>query len=205
MQRIREGVRKFRSRIFPARRALFEQLAAQQNPDTLFITCADSRVVPNLFTHTGPGEMFVERNPGNIVPPYSHESAGELASIEYAVAALGVHNVIVCGHSDCGAMKGMLHPENVAAYPAVARWLAQGDPLRRQIEAGHPGANEEEKVRLITELNVRTQLENLKLHPSIAPRLESGALALYGWIYEIESGRVLALDEETGEFRLWPD
>jgi carbonic anhydrase len=97
LQRIQEGVLKFRNRIFPSHRKTFEKLAAHQNPDTLFITCADSRIVPNLFTHTGPGDMFVERNPGNIVPAYNNDSAGELASIEYAVAILKVRNVIVCG------------------------------------------------------------------------------------------------------------
>jgi carbonic anhydrase len=205
MQRIRDGVRKFRARIFPAHRELYRKLAAQQNPETLFVTCADSRIVPNLFTHTGPGEMFVERNPGNIIPAGGHESAGELASIEYAVAALGVRHVIVCGHSDCGAMKGILHPEKVAAYPDVARWLSLCEPLKRQIEEEHPAASEEERIRLITELNVRTQMENLRKHPSVAKRLAAGDLDVYGWIYEIENGRVLQLDEETGEFRLWPD
>jgi carbonic anhydrase len=201
LQRIQEGVLKFRNRIFPSHRKTFEKLAAHQNPDTLFITCADSRIVPNLFTHTGPGDMFVERNPGNIVPAYNNDSAGELASIEYAVAILKVRNVIVCGHSDCGAMRGLLHPEKVAPYPAVARWLALAEPMVHKID---PSADEDEKVRLITELNVRTQLENLKQHPSIAARLKAGDIGLYGWVYEIESGHVRALDEQTGEFRLWP-
>ncbi len=202
MQRIQEGVLKFRNRIFPSHRKTFAKLAAQQNPDTLFITCADSRIVPNLFTHTGPGDMFVERNPGNIVPAYNNDSAGELASIEYAVAILKVRNVIVCGHSDCAAMRGLLHPEKVEAHPAVARWLSLAQHLVQQID---PSAEEEEKVRLLTQLNVRAQLDNLKQHPSIAARLEAGDIGLYGWVYEIETGHVLSLDEETGKFRLWPN
>ena len=205
MQRLRDGVRKFRSRIFPARRELFSQLAAQQNPDTLFITCADSRIVPSLITHTGPGELFIERNPGNIIPAYGHESAGELASIEYAVAGLGVKHIVVCGHTDCGAMRGVLHPEKVTSMPAVARWLALLAPLREQIDELHPNASEAERMRYITELNVRTQVANLRHHPSVAARLADGSVDIHGWIYEIEHGRMLAMDPETGEFRLWPE
>ncbi len=201
MERIRAGVRKFRDRIFPSHRSMFEKLAAQQSPHTLFITCADSRIVPNLFTHTGPGEMFVERNPGTIIPAYNHESAGELASIEYAVSALGVRNVIVCGHSDCGAMKGILRPEKVAPFTAVARWLELCAPLRDRID---PSLSEEEQIRQVTELNVRTQLENLERLPPVEARLAKGDIALFGWVYQIETGQVHALDESTGQFHLWP-
>lgn len=203
MERIRKGVLKFRERIFPTHRPQFEKLAGKQEPHTLFITCADSRIVPNLFTHTGPGEMFVERNPGNIIPAYGHESAGELASIEYAVAALNVRHVIVCGHSDCGAMKAILSPGDVSEkLPAVARWIHLSAHLRGQVD---PSLDERAQVRQLTELNVAEQLENLKRLPPVAERLAAGKIDLHGWIYEIETGRVYARDETSGRFRLWPE
>src|SRR3954454_22507395 len=113
MQRLIEGVSKFQREVFPSKRELFEQLSSSQKPDALFITCSDSRVVPELFTQAGPGDLFLCRNAGNMVPPYGEMAGGVSATIEYAVLALGVRHIVVCGHTDCGAMKGVLHPELV--------------------------------------------------------------------------------------------
>jgi len=131
MQKLIQGLRKFQDDVFPAKRELFERLAKGQQPSTLFITCADSRVMPDLFTQAEPGELFAIRNAGNIVPPFGRQPGGVTATIEFAVVALGVRHIIVCGHTDCGAMKGLLHPESLAAMPTVASWLMQADATRR--------------------------------------------------------------------------
>lgn len=201
MQRIAAGVRLFQTKIFPKRQPFFARLAGSQSPETLFITCADSRIVPNLITHTGPGEMFVERNPGNLIPPYNNDSAGELASIEYAVAALGVKHIIVCGHSDCGAMKGLLNPKAVESMPAVARWLEHGKPALKDVHA----TDEDQRLIEVTHANVHVQIDNLKGHPSVAARIQSGEVDIHGWVYDIKTGRIDAWDDERGEFRSWPD
>jgi carbonic anhydrase len=203
---LREGVARFRSVVFPRRRALFEQLAAAQEPQALFITCADSRVVPSLLTHTAPGDLFVERNPGNIVPIHAEHVAGESASIEYAVAVLHVPHIIVCGHSDCGAVKGMLHPEKVAAVPAVARWLRYGEDARARTLAALPDdADEDARVALLTRLNVVAQMAHLATHPSVRAAQDRGKLSIHGWVYTIETGEVEAWDPMRSTFLRWPD
>lgn len=203
MRLIEAGVRRFSTRIFPKRRPFFERLGRGQNPKALFITCADSRVVPNLITQAGPGDLFVERNPGNIVPYYM-ESIGESASVEYAVAALKVDHIFICGHSDCGAIKGILDPESLRKLPATARWLGFAEQARRRLEEAGP-LDEQASLAALTEFNVVAQLDNLRTHPSVAARLEDASISLHGWVYEIETGRIRALDWSTGEFSLWPD
>jgi carbonic anhydrase len=203
---LREGVARFRRVVFPRRRTLFEQLAAAQEPQALFITCADSRVVPSLLTHTAPGDLFVERNPGNIVPIHGGHVAGESASIEYAVAVLHVPHIIVCGHSDCGAVKGMLHPDKVAAVPAVARWLRYGEDARARTLAALPDdADEDARVALLTRLNVVAQMAHLATHPSVRAALDRGKLSIHGWVYTIETGEVEAWDPMRSAFLRWPD
>jgi carbonic anhydrase len=123
---LKAGVKRFQERVFPNRKVLFERLAQVQSSKAPFLTCADSRVVPSLITQTGPGELFVERNPGNLLPVYSEESVGVSASIEYAITALRVKHAIICQHSDCGVVTSILYPENVAQLPAVSRWMEFG-------------------------------------------------------------------------------
>src|SRR5262245_46765637 len=143
MRKILEGLTRFQQEVYPQKRDQFERLAHNQQPEYLFITCSDSRIVPNLITQTDPGDLFIIRNAGNIIPPYGEMQGGVSASIEYAVVALGVKHVIVCGHTDCGAMKGVLHPEKVAAMPMVAAWLRHGDTARRIIEDLHPDLHDD--------------------------------------------------------------
>lgn len=202
--RLAQGVERFRTTVFPKRRRLFEALAKAQRPEALFITCADSRIVPSLITHSGPGDLFIERNPGNLVPVYGPEAVGVSASIEYAVAVLGVRHVIVCGHTDCGAVKGILHPEKLADAPAVASWLSYGAPARRALEQRPEAATEAEKVKELTRLNTLVQLEHLRTHPSVQRALAAGALELHAWVYEIESGMVEAWEPASGAFSTWP-
>src|SRR5262245_41103473 len=131
MERLLRGVTKFQTEVFPAQRPLFEGLASGQSPEALFITCADSRIVPQLITQSSPGDLFICRNAGNMVPPYGELHGGVSATIEYALCVLNVKHIIVCGHTDCGAMKGILHPEAVADMPTVRSWLAHGEVARR--------------------------------------------------------------------------
>jgi len=202
---LRAGVARFRRIVFPRRRALFERLADGQSPQALFITCADSRIVPSLLTHTAPGDLFVERNPGNVVPVYAEAGVGESASIEYAVAVLKVPHIIVCGHSDCGAISGMLHPEKVADVPAVARWLRYGASARARTLAALPDdADDAARMEMLTRLNVVAQMTHLATHPSVRAALDRGALSIHGWVYTIETGEVQAWDPARAAFLRWP-
>ncbi len=203
MDFLERGVNRFKRHGFRRNHSLFRKLAKGQLPRVLFITCADSRVVPSLITQTRPGDLFVERNPGNIVPVYSRRAVGVSASIEYAVDVLNIERVVVCGHSDCGAVTGILHPEKLATVPAVKRWLTYGNRSRRMLGRA-ARLTERERLERLTELNVIVQLEHLETHPSVARRLRQGKLALHGWVYRIHDGEILQLEPRTGEFRPWP-
>lgn len=181
IEKLLGGLSRFQKQVYPKHQDLFEKLALGQRPEALFITCADSRIDPCLLTQTKPGELFICRVIGNIVPPYPDAIGGVSATIEYAVGVLKVPLVIVCGHTDCGVMKGVLNPEALAEYPNVTAWL-------RYAKGRGP------------ENNVVEQLKNLRTHPVVSSRLEQGDLALLGWVYHIATGVVIAYDEETGNF-----
>ena len=206
MDRIRQGVRRFRTVVFPEKQELYKSLAEKQKPYALFLTCGDSRIEPSLLTGTNPGQMFVERTPGNIVPVYDDTvSVGVSASIEYAVAVLGVPDLIVCGHSACGAMKGLLHPEILDEIPATARWLKYAQPAVELLERDHRGAGDADRLKILTQLNVLEQMAHLHTHPAVEERLKAGTLGIHGWFYEIHTGSVDAYDPATGKFEPWPD
>ena len=188
------GISRFQKHVYPEHQDLFEELALGQRPTALFITCADSRIDPCLLTQTKPGELFICRVIGNIVPPYPEVVGGVSATVEYAVGVLRVPVVIVCGHTDCGVMKGALNPEALEAYPSVTAWLRYA-----RVEHRDKNPNADRLLRL-TEGNVVSQLENLRSHPTVAARLEGGDLALHGWVYDIGAGSVTAYDEESREF-----
>jgi carbonic anhydrase len=198
MDRILDGVRQFQKDVYPERKDLFEQLAGGQSPQALFITCADSRVVPDLITQSQPGDLFICRNAGNMIPSYGEALGGVSATIEYAVVALNVEHIIVCGHTDCGAMKGILHPELVAEMPAVAKWLAHGDLARAMVKENYPQLPEKEMLNALTRENVVAQIEHLHTFPSVAARLARGKLQLHAWIYDIQKGHVQAWEPEKG-------
>ena len=198
-----EGVTHFRETVFPERRSEFARLAAGQNPHTLFITCADSRVVPEMITQTAPGDMFVCRNIGNIVPAYGDKLGGVSAIVEYACTALGVRHIVVCGHSDCGAMKGLLAADDpvLRRMPTVLNWLNSAEAARSVVEVRFPNLKGKEKVDALVEQNVRLQMHHLRTHPSVAARLAEKTLKLHGWVYEIETGGVMSVDEGDGPTR----
>jgi carbonic anhydrase len=188
------GISRFQKRVYPKHQNLFEKLALGQRPDALFITCADSRIDPCLLTQTKPGELFICRVIGNIVPPYPDAIGGVSATVEYAVGVLRVPEVIVCGHTDCGVMKGALNPEALESYPNVTAWLRYAQ-IEHRVSDPTP-----EFVLALTEHNVVAQLKNLRTHPIVAARLEEGDLTLHGWVYHIGSGTVAAYDEESQKF-----
>lgn len=205
MDQIREGVRRFRTVVFREKRQLYESLAEKQNPCALFLTCGDSRIEPSLLTGTEPGQIFVERTLGNIVPIYEDSaSVGVSASIEYAVAVLGVADLIVCGHSACGAMKGLLHPEVLEKIPATARWLKYAQPAVQALGRDYGGMDEPDRLKRLAQLNVLEQLAHLITHPTVEERFKRGSLGIHGWYYEIHTGTVEAFNQETGEFESWP-
>ena len=188
------GVSRFQKHVYPKHQELFEKLAIGQRPDALFITCADSRIDPCMLTQTKPGELFICRVIGNIVPPYPETIGGVSATVEYAVGVLRVPEVIVCGHTDCGVMKGALNPEALVDYPNVTAWLKYAQVEHREAD---PSA---EFILALTERNVAAQLDNLRLHPSVAARLEEGDLTLHGWVYHIGPGTVTMYDHGSATF-----
>jgi carbonic anhydrase len=164
MKDLIDGVVKFQKEIYPEKKELFARLAGKQTPRALFITCADSRVVPDLLTQCEPGDLFICRNAGNIVPTYGGSAMGGVsATIEYAVVALKIEHIVVLGHSDCGAMKGILHPEHVKHMPAVAAWLHHGDIARLMVEENYPNLDEEGKLRATIEENVVAQVVSVRI------------------------------------------
>lgn len=201
MQKLMRGLCRFQSNIFKQRRSFFAELAQGQKPETLFITCSDSRIDPNLLTQTSPGELFVLRNAGNIVPPWgSSAQGGEAATIEYAVSVLGVRDVIICGHSHCGAMAGLVDPTAIASLPAVSAWLEHASKTREAVEQSCGHLVGQDLVAAAVRENVIVQLENLRTYPAVKERLEKGDLTLNGWVYTIETGEVFAYEPRTRLF-----
>lgn len=200
MQKLVRGVDKFKREVYVHNKELFDRLAEGQSPSTLFITCSDSRINPNLLTQTEPGEVFILRNAGNIVPAHGSTAGGEAATIEYAVSALGVTDIVVCGHSFCGAMKGLLDPGSLDSLPAVRSWLAHAEATRAILSSNYADRRGDELLNVAIQENVLVQLQNLRTLPSVAARLASGNLDLHGWVYKFETGDVFAYDGETGQF-----
>jgi carbonic anhydrase len=199
MEKLIQGIHRFQQEEFRGLHDLFRELAHGQNPETLFITCSDSRIDPCLLTQSRPGDLFILRNAGNLVPPVGVVS-GEAATVEYAVAALGVRDVILCGHSGCGAMKGLLEPAALAGMPAVAGWLKYAEATERVMRANYGHLDGDALLAATVEENVLTQLEHLRTLPAVAAAVARGAVHLHGWVYEIETGEVYAYDPGAGQF-----
>ncbi|WP_448572291.1 carbonic anhydrase [Trichothermofontia sp.] len=201
MEKAIRGLRNFKAGYFCSHQDLFEQLAEGQKPRILFIACSDSRVDPNLITQSELGELFVLRNAGNIVPPYGAANGGEGAAIEYAIHALGIEQIIVCGHTHCGAMKGLLKLHAIEEFmPLVHEWLRHTEATRRLLLENYSQRDHEELIELAVAENVLTQLENLRTYPVVRSKLHQGKLKLYGWIYQIEKGEVLSYDPNQQAF-----
>ncbi len=200
MQKLVQGIHHFQSSIFSSQRELFERLATGQHPDALFITCSDSRISPNLITQTGPGDLFILRNAGNIVPPHSAANNGEAATIEFAITGLGIRDIIVCGHSLCGAMKALVQPNSLREMPAMAAWLSHAEAVRCIAKQKYSHLADQALLTATAQENVLVQLTNLQTHPAVAVGLAQGTLKLHGWMYKIETGEIFAYDPGRSQF-----
>ena len=200
MQKLIAGIHHFQSNAFASEPEFFEQMALGQTPETLFITCSDSRINPNLLTNTKPGDLFILRNAGNIIPPWGAANGGEGATIEYAVAVLKVKDIIVCGHSHCGAMKGLLDLDGLGDLPAVRGWLGHAEATRRIMRENYGHLEGDALVTGTVQENVLSQLENLRTHPTVAASVARGTLRLHGWVYKIETGEVFTYDLKREQF-----
>jgi len=203
MQKLVEGIHQFKNDVFSSKQRLFEGLVEGQQPLALFITCSDSRIDPSLLTQTEPGELFILRNAGNIIPAYGADNGGEAATIEFAVSALGVKDIIVCGHSHCEAMGGLLDQSKLEKIPAVKSWLSHAESTHRIIEENYSHITDPTaRLTATVEENVLVQLEHLKTHPSVAAALNRKAINLHGWVYKFETGQVFGFDPQQGQFIL---
>jgi carbonic anhydrase len=200
MPKIAAGVVHFQREVFPNRRELFARLSESQQPEALFITCSDSRVDPNLITQTEPGELFIVRNAGNIVPPHSNTTGGVTASIEYALGVLKVPHIVICGHSDCGAMNGALNPQALTNLPHVSAWLGYTRAASQIVLEMGKHLDDEGQLHMLIAQNVLLQLQHLRTHPHVAVALAAGRLQLHGWVYDIKHGGVTVYDEAKGAF-----
>ena len=196
--KIIEGVLNFREKVYPERKDLFGTLATGQSPHVLFITCSDSRIDPNLVTSADPGDLFICRNAGNIIPPHSNETGGMTASVEYAVAVLGVEDIVICGHTDCGAVKGALNVEQLNGLPHVKEWLSHCrsamEIVRERHDIDSGACIGHEHLNEAIEENVLQQLQHLRTHPAVAAKLATGKVRLHGWVYDIEKGDMRCSD-----------
>jgi carbonic anhydrase len=200
MEKLVKGFLKFRTEVFGKKKELFTRLSKNQAPRALFITCSDSRIDPTLLTQTDPGELFILRNAGNMVPPYGSMQGGSTATIEYAMAVLRVPHIIVCGHTDCGVMKALLHPEDVRDLPAVKEWIEQAETTRRIMREHYVDLEGKERLIKTTQENVRSQLDHLRTHPSVALLLRKKKVDLHGWVYSISTGDVWVYDFNSEQF-----
>lgn len=193
MRKLIEGVYKFRTEVYPERKELFAKLSSEQHPRILFITCSDSRIDPSLVTSAPPGDLFIVRNAGNIVPPHVHDAGGTTASIEFAVGALKVPHVVICGHTDCGAIKAAIHPEHTLGLPHMRDWLSHTEASVAVVKARN-GKVGDENLAELTEVNVVQQMRNLFTHPTVAAAVAVGDLQVHGWIYNIGTGEIRCYD-----------
>ena len=176
----------------------FDKLSRQQSPEYLWIGCADSRVPANEIVDLLPGELFVHRNVANVVV---HTDLNCLSVLQYAVDVLKVKHIIVCGHSDCGAMRAVLNPDSLEKMPTVKAWLRHAEVAKTMVHDNCDCANEGESMKVLTEENVIAQLQHLRTHPSVASRMANGQLFIHGWIYNIETSEIRAFDADQSAFR----
>jgi carbonic anhydrase len=200
MDRLIEGHKRFLKEVFPQRRDQYKLLADRQAPEWLFITCSDSRVLPDVILGTGPGDLFITRNAGNVVPLTAHDVDGVTATIEYAVEVLRVKSAILCGHSDCGALKAALDKPRLEQLPKAHRWLRHVDAAFDHKQPLNPADGDQAELAALIRGNVVAQLANLQHQPSVARAVEEGRLTVHGWYYDILSGRIEQYDEGLARF-----
>ncbi len=203
MEKLYKGVHKFQKSYFKKEEDFFNRLSESQMPEVLFITCSDSRVDPNLVTQSKPGELFIVRNVGNIIPPYNaiKDKNSVAAAIEFAAMELKVKDIIVCGHSNCGAMKALYKKdEDFASMPHLGDWLKIAMPVKEVINAFYPGLKGEPCHRITEEENILMQLGNIQTYPFVEELLKKGEVHLHGWYYDIGTGDIYAYNPNSGAF-----
>jgi carbonic anhydrase len=200
MQHLIKGIHKFENEVFDSKIELFKRLEKGQNPGVLFITCSDSRIDPSLITQTEPGDLFIIRNAGNIIPAYGNHVSGEMAAIEFALDGLGVKDIIVCGHSHCGAMKGLLKPQIVENLPAMRNWLLNAETTKRVVFDHYKHLEGDELLMATIEENVLMQIEHLKTHPAVATRIARNEIRLHAWVYKFETGKIFKYEQASGQY-----
>jgi carbonic anhydrase len=202
LEQLKAGVRQFQTEIYPEQAEVYRRAASEpQEPHTLFVACADSRIDPELITQSRPGELFVLRNIGNLIPAYGEMMGGVSAVVEYAVSLLKVRHIVVCGHADCGAMKGLLNPESLNSLMAVKNWLKNAATAMSVAEAlGVEHESAGTLMRRVTEQNVLLQIQHLRTHPSVAGAMAREELTISGWVYEIGTGEVRIWEESAKAF-----
>jgi carbonic anhydrase len=200
IETLMEGHRRFLSDVFPQKKAQYHLLAEMQAPEWLFITCSDSRIVPDLILQTGPGDLFITRNAGNVVPVTGNEIDGCTATIEYAVEVLHVKHAIVCGHSDCGALKAAINRPDPGKLPKASRWLKHVEGAFTHKQPLNPEDGEHAELASIIRGNVVAQLINLRAQPSVARALAHNKIEIHGWYYDILTGRIEQYDEQQRKF-----
>ncbi len=207
MKKLIDGIVEFRRNSQKEYRKSFGGLVTGQSPDTLFVACSDSRVVPNTFASTNPGDLFVLRNPGNLIPPCGHDgrSTGdeaEAAAIEFSVVILNVSDIIVCGHSECGAMRQLVESRKKVKLPNLRSWLRHGDPALELFKAGAGLDTALSEENQVSQLNVLLQMENVKSYPAVSERFDNGTLKVHGWWFDIARADVYSYEKEIGKFLL---
>jgi carbonic anhydrase len=201
VEKLIQGIHRFQSDVFSQNRDFFSKLADGQRPQALFITCSDSRVVPDLICQTDPGDLFVIRNAGNIVPPYTTSgSSGEAATIEYAIKGLGIRDIILCGHTRCGAMDAVSNPSATISMSRVRQWLEHAHASNEIVCTCYGHLTGDARWKVLVQENVLVQIEHLRTHPCVAAALAAGELELHAWVYKMETGEVFAYDSSTGQF-----
>ncbi len=203
LEHLKDGIRRFRREVYPERAEAYKRAMSEpQRPRALIVTCADSRIHPDLLTQAAPGEIFVTRNIGNMVPTYGEMLGGVSAVLEYAVGAFGVRHIAICGHTDCGAMKALLEPESVEGMPIVKAWLTNAHAALSVAKAIQAKTGKDDLLRIVTQENVSLQMRHLLTHPSVAGAVASGDLTVSGWVYDIAAGEVRICEGIGGRFEV---
>jgi carbonic anhydrase len=200
MQKLVDGIRRVQLGVVEPKRAKFARLANGQSPLAMFITCADSRINPNLITQTDPGDLFIVRNVGNLVPPHRANNSGEAAAVEFAILGLGIRDIIVCGHTHCGAMQGLIDRPRLKGLPEVRRWLRHADSTRQIIEQNYGHLEGQARLTAAGQENVLVQLQNLQTLPTVAALISRQEIRLHGWMYKIDTGEVFGYHPDQRQF-----
>jgi carbonic anhydrase len=200
MDKLQQGLTRFHSEVAPQQRKAYRELAKGQSPHTLFITCADSRIMPATILQCDAGEVFVTRNIGNQVPPYGDARTGVAAVVEYAVEALEVNAIVVCGHTDCGAMKALLNRQSLRSLQAVSKWLKGAEKAVSRVSKKYPDLTGKQLLQRVTEENLLLQIEQLREHPAVRRMEKRKKLDLFAWMLELHTGKVSAYHPDQDKF-----